>query len=52
MGWSSATEEKLDDDGFCDRCQQEVKAGDSLWIDDNGDVLCSTCRQSEIDKGN
>lgn len=49
--WRDATEEKLTSDGFCEYCQQEVKAGESLWILD-GDVKCSKCRQKEIDQGN
>lgn len=49
--WSEALEEKLTEDGFCDSCQQEIKAGESLWLHD-GDVKCTKCRQKEIDNGN
>ncbi|MCK4842039.1 MAG: hypothetical protein KAT04_09160 [Methylococcales bacterium] len=48
--WSDATEEKLKEDGYCDHCQQEIKAGESLWIHDD-DVKCSQCKQKEIDQG-
>ena len=49
--WQDATEEKLSQNGFCDSCQQEIKAGESLWVHENGEVKCSKCRQKEIEQG-
>ena len=46
--WATeATEEKLEADGFCQECEQEVPTGASLWLLD-GDAVCTACRDKKI----
>ena len=46
--WADATEEHMQQNGFCEYCGQVAEV---LWVLE-GDYKCSTCRQKEIDQGN